>query len=51
MQVMCSSMMQEIKLMEKVGMPRDEIDCLKRQTIMHLKNFREATKRSLDIVD
>ena len=50
-QVMCSTMMQEIKLMEEVGMPRDEIDSLTRQTIIYLKNFREATKRSLDIVD
>ena len=39
MQVMCSTMMQEIKLMEEVGMPRDKVDSLKRQTIMHLKNF------------
>ena len=30
-------------------MPRDEIDSFKRQTITHLKNFREATKRSPDI--
>ena len=30
MQVMCSTMVQEISLMEEVGTPREEIDCLKR---------------------
>ena len=50
-ELICSTILQEIKLIEEVGMPREEIDCIKRRAIKQVKNYCKPTKRSLDIRD